>query len=138
MSGGSPGASVVTVMRNLSLVRLAMLSTIAPCSAQGQSDIFRDAYTCSDRGASSVCVYGKIPAGKAVTVIAKGWKSSALPKETFSNANEGFQNGVEVSTRLQVGKRPPKDAFMIAILADAKEINQVPLKEVQDDAVVER
>ena len=70
-----------------------------------------------------MCVYGKIPAGKQVTVLAKGWKSSALPKQTFSNDGEDFQNGVKTSTRLQVATPPPKDALMIAVLADAKEIN---------------
>lgn len=138
MGGGSPGSLVVTVMRNLSLVALAMLPTIAPCSAQGPGGLFRDAYACSDRGPSSVCVYGKIPAGKHVTLIAKGWKSSALPKETFSNANEEFQNGVKISTRLQVATPPPENAFMIAVLADVKEVDEIPLKEVQDEAVAER
>lgn len=133
-----PGRFVVTIVRNLSLVALAMLPTIAPCSAQGQSGLFRDAYPCTDRGPSPVCVYGKIPAGKHVTLIAKGWKSSALPKETFSNASEGFQNGVKISTRLEVGTPPPESALMIAVLADAKEVNEVPLKEVRDEAVVER
>jgi hypothetical protein len=117
---------------------MAMLPTIVPCRAQGQSGLFRDAYACSERGPSSVCVYGEIPAGKHVTLIAKGWKSPALPKEAFSNANEEFQNGVKTSTRLQVAKPPPKDAMMIAVLADPKEINELPVQEVQDEAVVER
>jgi hypothetical protein len=127
----------MTVMRNLSLVALALLPTIAPCSAQGQSGLFRSAYACADRGRSSVCVFGKIPAGKQVTLIARGWKSSALPKETFSNADE-FQNDVKISTRLQVDRPPPENVFMIAVLADAKEVKEIPLKEVQDEAVVER
>lgn len=138
MGGGLPGSLVVTIMRNLSLIALAMLPTIAPCSAQGQGGLFRNAYACSDRRQSSVCVFGKIPAGKQVTLIAKGWKSAALPKETFSKANEEFQNDVKISTRLQVATPPPENAFMIAVLADAKEIKEIPLKEVQDEAAVER
>jgi hypothetical protein len=125
-------------MRYLSLVAVAILLTTAPCRADGPGSLFRDAYACPDRGPSSVCVYGKIPAGKQVTVLAKGWKSSALPKQTFSNEGEDFQNGVKTSTWLQVATPPPKDAFIIVVLADAKEINEIPLREVQDDAVVER
>jgi hypothetical protein len=125
-------------MRYLSLVALAILLTIAPCRADGPGSLFRDAYACPEGGASSVCVYGKIPVGKQVTVLARGWKSSALPKQTFSNDGEDFQNGVKTSTRLQVATPPPKDVSMIAVLADAKEINEIPLREVQDDAVVER
>ena len=51
-------------------------------------------------------------------MLAKGWKSSALKKEEFSNKGDDFQNGVETSTRLQV-TAPPKDAIMLAVLADA-------------------
>ena len=126
------------VMRYTSLVALALWSTIAPCCADGPSSLFRDAYACGERGPSSVCVYGKIPAGKRVTVLAKGWKSPALPKETFSNSNSDFQNGIKTSTRLQVAVPPPKDAFMIAVLADEKQISEIPLQEVQDEAVAER
>lgn len=117
---------------------MTMLPTLAPCSAQGQNGLFRSVYACQERGPSSVCVYGAIPAGRHVTLTAKGWKSPALPKETFSNAHEEFQTGVKTSTRLQVGTPPPKNAVMIAILADAKEINEIPLEEVRDEAVVER
>src|SRR5689334_11476440 len=61
-----------------------------------------------------------------------------VPKETFSNKNEEYQNGVKTSTHLQAAKPPPKEAFMIAVLADAKEINELALQEVQDEAVTER
>jgi hypothetical protein len=125
-------------MRYLSLVALAIWLTIVPCHADGSGGLFRDAYSCSDRGPSSVCVYGKIPAGRRVTVLAKGWKSAAVPKETFSNAKEDFQNGVKTSMRLQVATAPPKDAVMIAVLADAQTVTELPLAEVQDEAVVAR
>ena len=126
------------IMKDLSLIALVIGLTIAPGRADGPGSLFRDAYACPDRGASSVCVYGKIPAGKQVTLLAKGWKSSAAPKETFSNENDEFQNGVKTSTRLQTAKPPPKDAIMIVVLADAKEIKELPLQEVQDEAAVER
>jgi hypothetical protein len=127
------------MIRYLSLLVLAIGMTVAPCRAEGPGSPFRDAYACSHRGGpSSVCVYGKIPAGKQVTLLAKGWKSAAVPKETFSNANEEFQNREKTSTRLQSAAPPPKDAIMIAILTDAKEINELPLREVQDEAVVKK
>jgi hypothetical protein len=133
------GALAELVMRRLSLIALIIGWTIAACRAEGPGGLFRDAYACPDRGGpTAVCVYGKIPTGKAVTLLAKGWKSPAVPKETFSNKNEEYQNGVKTSTRLQAAKPPPKDAFMIAVLADAKEINELALQEVQDEAVTER
>jgi hypothetical protein len=127
------------IIRYLSLIAIGIGMTIAPCGAAGQGGLFRDAYACPDRGGpTSVCVYGKIPAGKQVTLIAKGWKSASVPKETFSNENEEFQNGEKTSTRLQAAKPPPKDAMMIAVLADAKDVNELPLQEIQDEAAVER
>jgi hypothetical protein len=71
-----------------------------------------------------------------VTVLAKGWKSSALQKEKFSNDSNDFQNGVKTSTRLQVATPPPKDAFMIAVLAATQTVNELPFEEVQDEALV--
>jgi hypothetical protein len=125
-------------MKYCSLVAFAVLLATAPCRADVQSSLFRDAYPCPDRGASSVCVYGTIPKGKQVTVLAKGWKSSALQKEKFSNDGDDFQNGIKTSTRLQVATPPPKDAPMIAVLAPAETVNELPLEEVQDEALVGR
>lgn len=73
-----------------------------------------------------------------MTVLAKGWKSSAVQKEKFSNDSEDFQNGVKTSTRLQVATPPPKDVSMIAVLAPAETVNELPLEEVQDEALVGR
>ena len=73
-----------------------------------------------------------------MTVLAKGWKSSALKKEEFANKGDDFQNGIETSTRLQVAKPPPKDTILIAVLADAQTINELPLEEVRDEAVAGR
>jgi hypothetical protein len=125
-------------MKYLSLVAVAILLTIGPCYADAQSSVFRDAFACPDRGQSSVCVYGTIPKGTQVTVLAKGWKSSALQKEKFSNESDDFKNGVKTSTRLQVATPPPEDASMIAVLADAQTVNELPLEEVQDEALVGR
>jgi hypothetical protein len=125
-------------MKCLSVFAFAILLTIDPCRADGQSSLFRDAYLCSDRGPTSVCVYGTIPKGKQVTVLAKGWKSSAQPKETFSNESDEFQNGVKTSTRLQVATPPPKDASLIAVLAAAQTVKELPFQEVQDEAIVGR
>src|SRR5690242_6501761 len=119
-------------MKFLSFALLTILSTTAICSAAEQGNLFRDAYACPDKSPSSVCVYGTIPKGKQVTVIAKGWKSAGLPKGSFSNKNEEFQNGVDTSTRLQVATLPPKDAFMIAVLAPADAVNEIPFEEIQD------
>jgi hypothetical protein len=117
---------------------VTLLLGIAPCSADIKSSLFRDTYACAERGPSSVCIYGTIPRGKQVTLLAKGWKSSAQPKEQFSNDSEGFQNGVKTSTRLQVTKPPPKDVSMIAVLAPAEAVNELPLDEVQDEALIGR
>jgi hypothetical protein len=127
-----------TVMKYLSLAAVAILLTIAPCRAFSQSSLFRAAYACSERGPSSVCVYGTIPKGKQITVLAKGWKSSALKKEEFSNKGDDFQNGVETSTRLQVTTPPPKDTAMIAVLAGAQTVNELPLEEIKDEAIAGR
>jgi hypothetical protein len=125
------------VIKHLPLVILAMLSATTACSAD-QQGLFRDAYLCPARGPSSVCVYGTIPKGTQVTLIAKGWKSAAEPKGTFSNKNQEFQNGVATSTRLQVASKPPKDAFMLAVLAPTDAINEVRLDEIQDPSIVQR
>jgi hypothetical protein len=125
-------------MKYFLLVAVAFLSTIAPCWSGTPGGLFRDAYGCPERGLSSVCIYGTIPKGSRVTVLAKGWKSSAQPKETFSNEKEDFQNGVKTSTRLQVETPPPKDAAMIAVLAATPTVNELQLEEVQDPAIAER
>jgi hypothetical protein len=117
------------------LVAVVILSTM-PCRADVPSSLFRDAFACSDRGPSSVCVFGTIPRGKPVTLLAKGWKSSAVPKEEFPNSD--FNYGAKTITRLQVTTPPPKDADMIAVLAAAKSVNELPLEEVQDEALVGR
>jgi len=126
-------------MKHLSLLTFAISLTIAPCYADGQRGLFREAYACSDRGPSSVCIYGTIPKGKQVTVFAKGWKSPARQKEQFPTDNEYFNNGVKTSTRLEVAAPPPKDvASMIAVLAPADAINELPLEEVQNEALLGR
>jgi hypothetical protein len=121
-----------------SLIIFAILSATSVCSAEQQSSLFRDGYACPERGPSSVCVYGTIPKGAQVTVIAKGWKSAAQVKERFSNKNEEFQNGIATSTRLQVATQPPKGVSMIAVLAPADAVNEIRLEEVQDPDVVEK
>jgi hypothetical protein len=123
------------LMKYLSLIAVAILSTIVPCRADSAS-LFRDAFECSDRGPLSVCVYGTVPKGSLVTVLAKGWKSPAVIKEAWPNDSDGFQNGVKTITRLQVTTAPPKDATMIAVLAPAKAVDELPLEEIQDDALV--
>ncbi|MEH2518665.1 hypothetical protein V1279_004238 [Bradyrhizobium sp. AZCC 1610] len=95
------------VMKYLSLAAFAILLTTATCHAEGQSSLFRGLYPCSDRGPSSVCVYGTIPKGKQVTVLAKGWKSSAVQKENFSIERNEFQTGIKTGTRLQLATPPP-------------------------------
>jgi hypothetical protein len=125
-------------MKCPSLVVLAVLSATSVCSAEEQSSVFRDAYACPDRGRSSICVYGTIPKGQQVTVIAKGWKSPAQIKERFVNKNEEFRNGVDTSTRLQVATMPPKDASIIAVLAPANALNEIKPEDVQDREIVER
>jgi hypothetical protein len=69
-------------------------------------------------------------------VLAKGWKSSALQKETFPNESTEFQTGVKTITRLQVTTPPPKDGSVIAVLADSQTVNELPFEEVQDEAIV--
>jgi hypothetical protein len=125
-------------MRFFALFAVAILLGVTPCSADIQSNLFREAFSCPERGPSSVCIYGTIPKGKRVTVLARGWKSSALPKENFSNDSEDFQNGVKTSTRLQIATPPPKDVSMIAVLAPAEAVNELPLEEVQDEALAGR
>jgi hypothetical protein len=105
-----------------------------PAEALGSP--FRHAFSCPERGRSSVCIFGTIPQGKPVALIARGWKSSAMPKDEFPNTD--FDNGFKTITRLEVAASPPKDAFMIAVLAAAETVKLLPLKEVQDQAVVAR
>ena len=71
-----------------------------------------------------------------MTLLAKGWKSSAVPKQRFSNKGDEFNTGIKTMTRLQLAKPAPKDVAMIAVLADAASIHELPLKEVQDEALV--
>jgi hypothetical protein len=123
-------------MKFLSLLIATILLTIAPCWADAQSSLFRHAFFCPDRGPSSVCIFGTIPSGRQVTLLAKEWRSPAAPKEVFPNTD--FDNGFKTITRLQVAAPPPKDAFMIAVVAAADAANPIPLKEVQDDALVAR
>jgi hypothetical protein len=125
-------------MKYLLLVTLAVLSSTSACSAAQQGALFRDAYACPDRGRSSICVYGTIPKGAQVTVIAKGWKSAAEVKERFSNKNEEFRNGIDTSTRLKVATMPPKNAPIIAVLAAANAVNEIKPENVQDRQIVER
>jgi hypothetical protein len=125
-------------MRFFAFLAVAFLLGTVPCSANIQNNLVREAYSCSEREPSSVCIYGTIPKGKQVTVLAKGWKSSALPKEEFSNDSEDFRNGVKTSTRLLTATLPPKDAFMIAVLAPAETVHELPLEEIQDEALVGR
>jgi hypothetical protein len=125
-------------MKHLPLVVFAILSATNVCYADQQAGLFRDAYLCPSRGPSSVCVFGTIPKGTPVTVIAKGWKSAAQPKERFSNKNEEFQNGVATSTRLQVATLPPKDAPIIAVLAPASSVSEIKPEEVQDRDISDR
>lgn len=120
-------------MKPLFLVAVGILLTTAPCHAEAPSSPFRHAFFCPERGPSSVCIFGTIPQDKPVALIAKDWKSSAVPKEEFPNTD--FDNGFKTITRLQVAASPPKDAFMIAVLAAADAVNLLPLKEVQDQAV---
>jgi hypothetical protein len=126
------------IKKHPSLVILALLSATPACSAKDQSGLFRDAYTCPERGSLSLCVYGTVPKGTQVTAIARGWKSAAEVKERFSNKNEEFRTGVETSTRLKVATLPPKDASVIAVLAPANAVNEIKPEEIQDRDLVER
>jgi hypothetical protein len=119
-------------MKYLSALAFAAFLAMAPCHADVQNSLFRLAYACADRGPSSVCVYGAIPGGKQVTVLAKGWKSAAVPKGHFSNDDK------KTITRLQVATPPPKDASMIAVLAAPETLSLLPLEEMKDDALVGR
>jgi len=65
--------------------------------------------------------------------MASNWKNAAVPKDEFPNTD--FDNGFKTITRMEVAASPPKDAFMIAVLAAADTVNLLPLKEVQDQAV---
>ena len=123
-------------MRSLFLVAVGILLTSAACHAEAPSSPFRHAFFCPERGPSAVCIFGTIPKGKQVALIARDWKSSAVPKEEFPNTD--FDNGFKTITRLQVAVPPPKDAFMIAVLAAADTVSLLPLREVRDQAVVRR
>jgi hypothetical protein len=123
-------------MKYLLTIPTAILLMIAPCWGDAKSTLFREAFACSERGPSSICVYGTIPKGKQVTVLAKGWKSPAVPKGEFPNKE--MDNGVKTITRLQVAMPPPDRAFMIAVLAAADTVTEIPFKEVQDEALVKR
>jgi hypothetical protein len=123
-------------MRYLLLFSVGILLTTAPCHAEAPSSLFRHAFFCPERGPSSVCIFGTIPKDKQVALIAKGWKSSAVPKDEFPNTD--FDNGFKTITRMEVAASPQKDAFMIAVLAAAETVNLLPLKEVKDQAVVAR
>jgi hypothetical protein len=122
-------------MRYWTLVATAVLLSNAPCYGDAQSSLFRDAFACPDRGPLSVCIFGTIPSGKQVTVVAKDWKSPAVPKEQFKDA---IENGAKTITRLEVTKPPPAKAYLIAILVATETVEVLPLKEVQDEAVVRR
>jgi hypothetical protein len=123
-------------MKYLSLVAVAILLTIAPGYADGQSSLFRIAFFCPDRGPSAVCVFGTIPKATQVTLLAKDWKSSGTPKEKFPNTV--FENNFKTITRVKVAAPPPKHAFLIAVLAPAETVKALPLKEIRDEALVER
>jgi hypothetical protein len=126
------GRRPVIAMKYLSAVAFAALLTMAPCHADIQNSLFRLAYACPDRGSSSVCIYGAVPAGKQVTVLARDWKSAAAPKGHFSNDDK------KTITRLQVATTPPKGATMIAVLTAPETLSLLPLQEVKNDALVER
>jgi hypothetical protein len=123
-------------MRSLFLVAVGILLTNAPGRAETPSTPFRHAFLCPERGPSSICIFGTIPKGKQVALMARNWKSAAVPKDEFPNTD--FDNGFKTITRMEVAASPPKDAFMIAVLAAADAVNLLPLKEVQDQAVVGR
>lgn len=123
-------------MKSLSMTTIAFLLAISPCYAAGKSGLFRDAFFCPERGPSSVCLWGTIPKGKQVTLLAANWKSSAESQGEFPNTES--ENSYTTITHLRVAVPPPKDAFMIAVLASADAANPIPLKEVHDDAIVAR
>lgn len=123
-------------MKYLSLATIAILLLISPCHAAGKSGLFREAFRCPDRGPSSVCLWGAIPKGKQVTLLAMNWKSSAEPQGEFPNTE--FENSYKTITHLRVAAPPPEGAFIIAVLAAAATVNELPLEEVQDEALVAR
>jgi hypothetical protein len=131
---------VLMAMKHLSLAAAAILLAILPRDAEAQTNLFRHAFACPDRGPSSVCIYGTIPHGKQVTLLAKNWKSSGVPKEEFpiSEPNSEFDHGVKTITHAEAAATPPKDALIIAILAAADVVTEVRLEETQDGALLDR
>lgn len=102
-----------------------------------QHSPFRHAFACPDRGPASICVFGKVPQGKPVTIITKDSKTSATPREEFPDDGE-LGSGLDTITRLQVNKLPPKGADMIAIVAPADSVRIFPQIEVHDVGVLQR
>src|SRR3954469_9916870 len=123
-------------MKCLPVVAIAILLVISPCHAAGKSGLFREAFVCPERGPSSVCLWGTIPKGKQVTLLAMNWKSSAEPQGEFPNTE--FENSYTTITHLRVAAPPPKDAFIVAVLAAAARVSELPLEEAQDQALVAR
>ena len=119
------------IIRYLSLIALVIGLTIAPCGADGTRwPVSRRVCVSGPRRPHVRLCLRKNSGGKAGHADRQGLEERLrVPKETFSNENEEFQNGVKTSTRLQAAKPPPKDAMMIAVLADAKDINELPLQE---------
>lgn len=123
-------------MKLLFLITIATFLTIAPCFANDESSLFRSAFACPDQGVLPICIFGTIHAEQKVTIVAKDWKSSAVPIREFPNTE--FDNGFKTITHLQVTTPPPKGALAVAVLAAAETVTLLPLKEVQDQATVDR
>ncbi|CCE07354.1 exported hypothetical protein [Bradyrhizobium sp. STM 3843] len=123
-------------VRVLGLVAVTVLLAAGPGSAETQNKLFRHAYSCPERGKSSVCLFGTLPKATQVTVLAKNWKSSGMPKEAFKNTES--DNGYETITRIQLAQEPPKDAFLIVVLVAPGTVSGIPLREVEDEALVGR
>jgi len=123
-------------MKYVSLVAIAILVTFSPCLAEAQGNLFRSAFSCPNRGPSSVCIFGKISKATPITLLAKDWKSSGTPKEEFTNTE--FENEFKTITRVEVAAPPPREGLLIAALAATETVNALPLKEVRDEALVGR
>ena len=123
-------------MNRLPCLVAALLSIATAALAEEQLPIFRYAVSCSELGKEGICAFGKFPQGRAVTVITKDWKSSAMPQEEFPNTD--FDNGIETITRLRAARPVPPGTGMIVAVAPAESVQLVRQMEIHDERITER